>query len=205
MANGKNKGSAFERKFCKKLSLWWTQNDPNGPRDSVFWRTSNSGGRATVRSQDGKTTKNQYGDICAIDPVGQPLLDLVVFELKKGYSKHTIADLLDKPDNGGDQEYEKWIKQAEQSREQAGVPYWIIVHQRDRREPVVLVPQKLYSWLILLGFDSLKFCHVPNFVLCIIEMESKDYMICKLDGFLQQMAPEAIEGLLKKEKENHVS
>ena len=32
---GKQKGSAFEREICKKLSLWFTENE----RDDIFFRS----------------------------------------------------------------------------------------------------------------------------------------------------------------------
>ena len=85
------KGSEFEREFCKDLSLWWTDQE----RDDIFWRSSNSGGRATVRAKVGRTTAGQYGDVAAIDFDGLPLLELMTMELKRGYSKNTIQDLVD--------------------------------------------------------------------------------------------------------------
>lgn len=135
-----SKGSAFERSFCVLLSAWWTQDDETGPRSDVFWRTSTSGGRAKTRGRKGKATKGQSGDIAAIDPVGAPFIDLFTLELKRGYSKATIADLLDKPKKGAEQIYEKWFAQAEESRVQAGTPYWMIVAQRNRRDPIVFLP-----------------------------------------------------------------
>lgn len=80
---GSRKGSAFERDICKKLSLWWSE----GKRDDIFWRTASSGARATQRRKIGRSTYGGDGDICAIDPIGQPLLDKYVFSLKCGYTK----------------------------------------------------------------------------------------------------------------------
>ena len=40
-------------------------------------------------------------------------MDLVTFELKKGYNKDTIADLLDKPSGAAQQQFDKWIEKAE--------------------------------------------------------------------------------------------
>ena len=82
------KGSAFERQICKELSLWWTYED----RDDIFWRTSNSGGRAIRRSKKKKQTFGQYGDIQAVDPIGQPLMDVLTFELKCGYPGVSVLD-----------------------------------------------------------------------------------------------------------------
>ena len=105
---GAHKGSRWERELCKRFSLWWTL----GERDDCFWRTSQSGGRATQRSKKNKTTVNQYGDMAATDAVGQSLIDLLTFEFKRGYNSATIQDLLDKPKTGKPSVYEKWIDKA---------------------------------------------------------------------------------------------
>lgn len=76
------KGGEFEREISKFLSLWWT----NGDRDDVFWRTSASGARATVRAAVFKQTNYEYGDITFTDPVGKALLDLMIIEAKRGYT-----------------------------------------------------------------------------------------------------------------------
>lgn len=84
------KGSQFERDISKLLSKWWT----GGERDDVFWRSQQSGGRATQRAKKGKGTANQQGDIQAMDPIGQPLIDRVCVELKCGYPKFGIDCLI---------------------------------------------------------------------------------------------------------------
>ena len=73
------KGSAFEREIAKLLSLWWSDCE----RDDIFWRTQTSGARATSRKRRGQDTFGQYGDIQACDPVGQPLLDCCIIEIKR--------------------------------------------------------------------------------------------------------------------------
>ncbi len=139
MSKGKSKGNAFERLISTKLSDWWTE----GVRSDIFWRSTNSGGRATVRSKKGKSTAKQHGDICAIDPIGEPLLKVVAIELKRGYNAFSLADLLDKPKNGSKQTYENWIEQAEQARANSGALYWMIIAKRDRREPIIIMPMEL--------------------------------------------------------------
>ena len=69
--NGKLKGGAFEREICVKLSKWVSY----GERDDLFWRSAMSGGRQTVGFKKGINRKNQAGDITAIDPIGQKLID----------------------------------------------------------------------------------------------------------------------------------
>lgn len=76
---GKGKGSGFERLICKKLSLWVT----HGKRDDILWRSSLSGGRATVSSKKGGAKMAHIaGDICAIDPLGHKFTSRFLVECK---------------------------------------------------------------------------------------------------------------------------
>jgi len=146
------KGSAFERDICKQLSQWWCSDLPgiaeaDGPRDDIFWRATTSGARATQRARKGKRTAGSYGDITAIDPIGKPFTDLITLELKRGYNKHSIQDLIDKPKLAGQQKWEEWHEQVTASQQTAGTPYWMILAKRDQREPLVLFPFEL-QWAI---------------------------------------------------------
>lgn len=141
------KGSAFEREFCKDLSLWWTY----GEREDVFWRSSNSGGRATVRASVGKTTAGQHGDVAAIDEIGIPFLQLVTIELKRGYSKNTIQDVFDKKSHAAQQQWEKFYEQTVRSGLNAGSKSWLMIHRRDQRDPLVFMPSSFYQVLDLAG------------------------------------------------------
>ena len=134
-----SKGAAWERKICTELSSWWT----DGERTDVFWRSSGSGARAKVRGRKGKSTYGQSGDIAAIDPIGDPLIKFLTLELKRGYSRFTLFDLLDKPTKAAQQMYETWIEQAEESHTQAGSYAWLIMFKRDKRASFVLYPQCL--------------------------------------------------------------
>lgn len=130
MPNSKNKGNAFEREICSALSNWWVPG-----RNDIFWRTASSGGRATQRAKRGTKTKNHDGDITATDPIGQPLLDVVTLEVKRGYNKDSFADLLDKPKKSV---YLDWIKKAQISKSNAGSKTWLLIIKRDRRETIVI-------------------------------------------------------------------
>lgn len=151
---GKRKGNAFERLICKLLSLWWTESKD----DSCFWRTSNSGGRATVRSKQSKTTPSHYGDMGAVDERGKPFTDLMTVELKSGYSNDTIHDLFDSPGRSAVQQYQEWIAKAEEDHLAARSFSWMLIHRRDRREPMVLTPPKLLNALDqLTGINVIEF------------------------------------------------
>jgi len=135
------KGANFEREISKKLSLWWT----GGERDDVFWRTSQSGGRASARAKIGKKTYGSYGDIAAVDPVGSPLIEKVTIELKRGYKKWSILDLIDKPERAAKQTFEKFLEQVKRDAKLAKTPCFMIIFKRDRREVCVAVSKGLYN------------------------------------------------------------
>lgn len=135
------KGSSFERQICSQLSLWWTE----GETDDVFYRTPGSGARATSRAKRRKSTSNQYGDICASDPCGDSLLSLFRFELKRGYSGFTFQDMLD---SRGISQYQKWIAQARESVTQSGSLFWMMIHRRDKRKTVAVMPTEVFDFLL---------------------------------------------------------
>lgn len=133
-----NKGSPFEREICKQLSLWWT----NGRTDDVFWRTQGSGGRATNRSKRGRSTFGQYGDICAVNPIGLPLTNLFLLELKRGYHHSNIYELFDRDVRHKNSpkkqlQWEEWYDKANDNNEKAGTYSWLLIAKRDYRDTIV--------------------------------------------------------------------
>jgi hypothetical protein len=189
-----NKGTRFERKMCKLLSLWWTNNQ----RDDVFWRTSGSGARAKSRSKRNQSTFGQYGDIQATDPIAQPLMNVCTIELKKGYPAHTFANLIEvsthhTPKPG---EFEKFILQAVQDSRNAQTPEWLLIVQRDRREGLVLMPMSFYVRLkeqkkyIFSGCPKIKItCDIKSY-------RKKMYLFgISLNTFLKRVRPKIIKGI----------
>lgn len=84
---GSQKGAEFERRICKRLSLWVSE----GARDDLFWRTSLSGGRATLQLRQDIINRAQAGDMTAIDPEGYALAGKCLFEYKF-YKRLRIAE-----------------------------------------------------------------------------------------------------------------
>lgn len=178
------KGSAFEREICQHLSLWWT----NRESDSVFWRTAGSGARATVRGRKGKQTRNQSGDICATDPIGQPFLDVFSLELKRGYPKSDPIELISALDATNPMFY-KWITQAEESRINANAHFWMLITKKDRKRILVNFPYQVA--VILkdeLDLDLSRHSHIriydPIFL--------NDIWIMELYTFLKLVKPDHI-------------
>ena len=187
---GKRKGGEFERKVCKDLSLWWT----SGARDDVFWRTHNSGGRASVRKIRGKHTAGQFGDICSTDPCSECFTKVLTVETKIGYGRASIADLLEKTDDSAEQIYEKWIKQAVLEQRSAGVFAWLLIHKKPFRETVLIMPEQLYSRL------KRRFIGTAPVVRAMIEIRDLGCIriTCLLyETWLSQVAPKDIEQIGK--------
>ncbi len=189
---GKGKGSAFERFLSQKLSAWWTI----GKEDAIFWRTSNSGGRSTVRSRGGKQDRFHHGDLCAIDPRGQPLLDLVTIELKKGYNRSTVADLLDRSVSAKEQCYEEWIRKALEIKERVGTMSWLLIVARDRREPLLFMGRELWdeiSNVMLTTGDTFTRLEME----ATINSEIVSFVGVTLQTFLDRITPKLITQVLR--------
>lgn len=148
MGSGHRKGSNFERHICKQLSHWWT----GGERDDVFWRSSQSGGRATQRAKSGKKTYGSYGDIAAVDPIGEPLMRLFTIELKRGRAHGHPEDLVDAMPTVIARPFEKAICQAMEARNHSGSCSWLLICQRDRKVPFVYMSNESAQWIQDGGF-----------------------------------------------------
>jgi len=191
------KGSTYEREICTAFSLWWT----DGKRDDVFWRAAGSGNRAKVRGRAGRGTAGQNGDICATDPIGAVLIDLFTIEIKRGYSKNTIQDLIDKPDRAGVQVWDSFFDQILESYDQAGSYSWLLINRRDRREAMVWFPRHVIADLQRVG--ALKNKPTPYAgIVCTVrrgngKYEKLDLAGMRLKDWLAAVTPAQLKALAK--------
>lgn len=74
----KEKGASFERLVCEKLSRWIMPDSDRG----LLWRSSMSGGRATVARAAGKKLTDQSSDLCSIAPESAPFTSVFTVECK---------------------------------------------------------------------------------------------------------------------------
>ena len=138
------KGSSFERDMARTFSLWWT----GGEHDDVFWRVLGSGGRATRKSRTGKNTAHaSFGDLEATDPGAFPFTSLVVVEIKRGYGRWGVCDVLDNPVSKT-QPWAKFFEQVSESHRDSGRPWWLVVYKRDKRKTMVAIMPELFRWLL---------------------------------------------------------
>lgn len=199
------KGSQFERKICKILSLWWS----GGSNEDVFWRSQNSGGRATYRARrGGKVLKGQDSDISAIHKSGRKFLKMFTVELKRGYSKSSFYDVLDKPRKGAQQKWEEWIEQIHESHTRSGTVGWILIHQRDRREPILFYSfslwDKFFNNLVRLKHPTIH----ANVTIQFKKNKEKVPIVvmgCPLGNFLKAIKPEDIKARYLKMKSDKIN
>lgn len=147
---GNRKGSAFERKICKQLSEWWSEALEGTARDDIFWRSSQSGGRATQRAKSGKNTFGSQGDIAAVDPVGRPLLEVFTLELKRGRSHGNLGDCIDSANDKRRKpnKFEETLLQAIGQAQAAKSQSWLVIAQRDRRRCMVYGERRFLSRIV---------------------------------------------------------
>lgn len=186
------KGSKFERDICYRLSAWWT----GDPESSVFWRSSMSGGRATVRGRKGKRTEGHAGDVAATTADAEQFLRVVTLELKRGYSKdkdNPFYFLDGKADSRPT--IMQWIDQARKSAALAKSMYWMIVAQRDRKETLVYMPASLFAALPVAQPDKGTF----PMVTAVVPQPGKaarKFVAVRFDDFLQLVKPEDFKRVL---------
>ena len=179
------KGSEFERTVAKQLGLWWTQNDPE-PRDDIFWRTSQSGGRATTRAKQGKTTANAQGDLTFTDPVGAPFIEKFLLELKRGYSNDvSVLSILD-----GKQKNSTLLQfwqQAERDRLVSGRDWSLLVFKRDRRSVCVM-----FEWRLFRKITSWSGGLPEGTVRIDLHTEVGSTVVIPFPAFLEWLSPETV-------------
>ena len=132
-----SKGSQFERDIARVLSKWWTL----GQRDDIFWRSAMSGGMATTRRKQGKAIQTHIGDLVAVDPIGAPLIESTVIELKRGYKGWCLLDVLDS-NRPKTTVFNKFLEQVELECQAANLAMLLLICRRDRRKPIVISPAK---------------------------------------------------------------
>lgn len=174
---GKSKGSEFERSICKKLSSWAT----NGERDDIFWRTSLSGGRATVNLKKGKINQQHVGDICAIDAIGYEFTDIFYTELKFYKNLHVDSFIFGTPIKGTILEI--WHDTVAEGQQYSKQPV-LICKQNFKELQVLCISSYTYSKLRVNNKNLECIAQFPKLDMYIVDLshflEVVDYQIFKL-------------------------
>ena len=163
------KGSSFEGEISKRLSLWFSE----GKEESLFWRTSASGARATMRRKANKDVQaDDFGDLKAESPLGKPLTDFFSIELKTGYAKKakskakkygdkqiikiTNWDILDMIDSNQDKPmfHQFWEQCENDSNKASKEP--MLIFRRNNKQPCIALYSDIFNTII-------KKCGYPDF------------------------------------------
>lgn len=134
---GKSKGNSFERFICKKLSLWFTENE----RDDVFFRSASSGAMATQRFKKGKNTSGQQGDITSTDSEGIKFIKKFSIELKS-YKDFSLDFLVYKNKSL----IHVWWEQCKSDSERENKNALLIIKKNNRKE-IIIFEHALYRYL----------------------------------------------------------
>lgn len=191
----KGKGSGYEREICKLLSRWWT----NGERDDIFWRATQSGGRATQRAKTGRKTAGSYGDIAAIDPSGGPLLEIMTIELKRGRSHGCISDVLDTNSKARVRKFEESLQQAITSHKQAGSLGWMLIYRRDCK-----VSMACLDWNIAYYVSEWKKASPRAQFILKLEGKRVRFITVPLSHLIKVMSPDLIKELARDKRERRL-
>jgi len=89
---GSRKGSTYERKIARDLSLWWS----GGKEKNLFWRTHASGSFGTNAK-----IKSEVGDLMAIEEGGQDFMKVFNVECRHGKIIRTKDLVYDGQDKKG--------------------------------------------------------------------------------------------------------
>ena len=129
------KGQAFERAMCRRLSLWLS----GGTNKNLLWRSSGSGARATQLRKTGTNLSVHAGDIAAIDPAGMAFCEVFFIECK-WYKTLQLQRLFYGVQHGLGL---MWDKCKNQARSYRKVPM-LICHENGKPELVCLP-----TWLVI--------------------------------------------------------
>jgi hypothetical protein len=107
-------------------------------------------------------TANSAGDLCALDPIGAPLTNVVLFEFKRGYGgsgkkktkkkdKSREVGILPIIDNPPSQQTPpvllQWFTKAERERADHKRLYTFIIFKRDRKIEVISMTRQTYDYI----------------------------------------------------------
>lgn len=171
-----SKGSKFEREIAKRLSIWITGNPETEP---LIWRNAGSGSVHTIGiKKRGIAQKNMAGDLIAIDPRANFLLDKISIECKNGYKSASIFSLF--KDSKSDILKKFWEQACRDAFEAEKIP-WLIFKPLGN-QPLLGLP---------ISFAN-KILDYNNYLQCVkikFNSELSELVLIKLEEFLNNITP----------------
>ena len=178
--NSKNKGSSFERLISKKISLWYS----NGEKDDLFYRTSNSGGRFTVRINKGKETSGQHGDVCSYSSESELFSKNILIECKH-YKDADLWSLF--TESKGDNIFNWWKEAVKESVDSKTEPM-LVVRQNNR--PILLLTSTRLTKLISLSSNLTPYMQILSMEMLPSVYKFEDFLSIDSNMFKLQMMKE---------------
>ena len=160
---GKRKGAGFERAVCKKLSRFI---QPKG-KDTLFWRSAMSGGRATIQQRAGIKNTTQFGDITCIHPDGAWLTENFFLECKFLRNLEIQASLLD----GRGKLFNFWKKAKKEAKNHDRKPVLIAKENRSRTLLIISEPAAR-SWGSFKEIDVMPILYSHHMRACVYDFEA---------------------------------
>lgn len=162
---GKAKGSRFEREYAKKISLWLT----NDKSSETVWRSSNSGGRATVNN-----SKKFSGDLVSLSEESKPFFDIFSIELKN-YNKIDMLDFTKK----NFLLYQWWDQASEDAKRSNKIP--LLIYRIGRKGDWLVLTKEIFLLLVKLEIienaSALTYLISNNGLICFNAERKQDYII----------------------------
>ena len=174
---GKLKGGAFERKICKILSLWFTENE----REDVFFRSASSGAMATQRFKKGKPTSGQQGDVTSTDLEGIKFINKFSIELKS-YRDFSLDFLIYKNKSL----IHTWWEQCDGDANKGNKSPLLIIKKNNKKE-VIIFSHDLYKYFC----DY--FGELSNKLFIVGYINDEYVMIMLLTDFFEYVDPEVLK------------
>jgi len=185
VANGKAKGSSFERDMARRLSLWINGSE----KPYVFWRTAGSGGLATIMAENA----DMGGDLMAIRDEGRFMTNLFSIELKTGYQDAEAFKHL-KPNKSTEIEdfWKQCCRDAERSHK-----YPCLIFKRKGYPTIIGLSRTIgdmFPWSSKLGAPFLK-CVSLFFPFKDGQRYLPDLYMYSLEDFLNMVTPDDMKTL----------
>lgn len=142
MTIGKIKGGNYERTISRKLSLWIS----DGKFDDMFWRTSGSGSRHTIRYKKNLTLEGQAGDIASTrSGISEEFIRTFCVEIKF-YKEINIWGFITKTKSGV---LDFWNQTTEKAKQVGKIPILIV---KENYKPALFISNKSFKNIIIKNF-----------------------------------------------------
>jgi hypothetical protein len=175
VANGKAKGSAFEREISKFLTTYMSGQE----KDLWYWRSPGSGMMAKLSNQKGMT-----GDILPLKEEAKALTNIWSIEAKNGYVTAEILNHLKSTKNEIIQTF--WKQCVDDAI--VGCKSGMLIFKRKGCKPVVGIEGRV--------FDQIKHLKLPKYVLIHYDNELPDLIFFDMEEFFTTIKPEFLSKIV---------